>query len=377
MTVLRILLAIMMVTILPMLVGMVFLPLKEKGARALLAWIGGQLLLWAGFLVICVPMVLTGSEFSMVRLAYFAFCGAAALVSLLVFFLGKGRRKEGDGGTPKAAEAKAETPKAMKVKAETPESKRKKHAELALWGVFAMLLLIQVFCVFFLRYEDGDDAYYVAITTYSKEVGAMYRNIPYTGAYSGLDLRHSLAPFPVWVAVFADVAGLSGAITAHVLMPLLILAMTYALYYLLGESLLGEKDGKGWKMPLFLCFAALLVLFGGYSIYSAENFLIVRAGQGKAVLANVVIPSLLYATVLLTGRLEKKEKIPFSQWVLLCGVMMAGCLCSTLGTFLLCVFLGVVTLCALVIYRSWKLLPGVLVSLLAPAVMAGLYVFWG
>ena len=367
MTVIRILLAIMMVTILPMLVGMVFLPLKEKGARVLLAWIGGQLLLWAGFLVICVPMVLAGSRFTRVRLAYFAFCGAATMLSVLLFFLRRGKLRNGKEGPVKASGTESPAPK----------SEREKRAAIALWSLFAVLFLIQVFCVFFLRYEDGDDAYYVAITTYSKEVGTMYRNIPYTGAYSGLDLRHSLAPFPVWVAVFADVAGLSGAVTAHVLMPLLILAMTYALYYLLGESLLGEKDGKGWKMPLFLCFAALLVLFGGYSIYSAENFLIVRAGQGKAVLANVVIPALLYATVLLVGRLEKKEKIPFSQWVLLCGVMMAGCLCSTLGTFLLCVFLGVVTLCALVIYRSWKLLPGVLVSLLAPAVMAGLYVFWG
>lgn len=359
MNLIRILLAVISVTILPMTVGTLFLP-REDGHRPIFAWIYGQIFLWAGFLFTCVPMVLAGKEFPLVKQRYFWFCGACLALALPVFVI---RRLKGKSGGEK--------------KTGIPGKPLSRAAKIA-WCAFSVLVLIQVACAIFLMYEDGDDAFYVAITTFSKEVQTLYRNIPYTGAYTGLELRHSLAPFPVWVAVLADVAGASGAATAHVGMPLLILGMTYGLFYLLGVALLGgEGEKKDWGIPVFMCFAALLVIFGGYSIYSAENFLIVRAGQGKAVLANVVIPALLYLTVILMQKLEKKEKTPFSLWVLIWATMTTGCLCSTLGSFLLCVFLGVVILCSLVVYRRWKLIFGTFVALLVPAVMAGLYVFRG
>lgn len=364
MTVIRLLLACMMVTILPAAVGTVFLPLKTKGARVLLAWIYGQICLWAGFLFVCVPMVLLKKEFPQVETAYFAFCACVAGLAGITWLV----RKKSRGG---------DAQQALKDATDTTRTKDNKtsRAAILLWCAFAAFVVLQIFCVFYLRYEDGDDAYYVAITSYAKEVKALYRNIPYTGQYTELDVRHALAPFPVWVAVLADVAGLSGATTAHSFMPVFILLVTYGLYYLLGERLLGDGKGNDWKMPLFMTFAGLLVTFGGYSIYSAENFLIVRAGQGKAVLANVVIPALLYALVLFMQRLEKKEKVPVSLWLMICATMTTGCLCSTLGSFLLCVFLGVVILCALVIYRKWTLLIGAMASVAVPLVMAAIYVF--
>ncbi len=361
MTVIRVILAIMMVTILPAAVGSMFLPLKKEGAGLLHAWIYGQVVLWAGFLFVCVPMILLDLQFPQVEGAYLGLCGLLLLMAGACRLL---RRKK--QGTQSGAGNDGPGKGGVGVR----------PAFHWLWLLFAALFLVQIFCVFFLAYEDGDDSYYVAITTYSKEVKTLYRNIPYTGAYTGLDLRHSLAPFPVWVAVLADVAGLSGATTAHVMMPILVLCMTYGLFGLLGEKLLGEGR-ESWKMPLFLSFCALLVLFGGYSIYSAENFLLVRAGQGKAVLANVVIPALLYLTVLLLERLEKKEAVPVRLWVLLCATMTTGCLCSTLGTFLLCVFLGVAVLCAIVAYRRWRLIFGTAAALVMPALMAALYVLLG
>ena len=366
MTVIRILLAIMMITVLPATVGMIFRPARSEGRGVLFAWIYGQICLWAAFLVICVPMVLTGAMFPQVELAYFSVCGAAFVFALILLFV---RRK-------KAVHAAGEKTFGAKKAGENGRAGHDKAA-MALWCVFASFVLLQVFCGFYLQYEDGDDAYYVAITSYSKEVHALYRNIPYTGAYTGLDLRHALAPLPVWVGVLADVAGLSGAITAHVVMPILILCMTYGLYYLLGENLMGEEKKKSWTMPLFMSFAALLVTFGGYSIYSAENFLIVRAGQGKAVLANVVIPALVYLTSLLLHRLEKRENVQASLWALICATMTAGCLCSTLGTFLLCVFICVASVCAVIAYRRWTILFGVVISMLMPVVMASLYVALG
>lgn len=361
MTVIRILMAILMITVLPAAVGTIFRPLKNEGRGILFAWIYGQVCLWATFLFACVPMILADAKFPLVEITYLALCGAWLVLSGILFLARRGK------ASPKAEEPHLQRKRGVKGGPSVDK------AAILLWCVFATLVILQVFCVFYLKYEDGDDAYYVAITSYSKEVHTLYRNIPYTGAYTGLDFRHSLAPFPVWVAVLADVAGLPGATTAHVIMPILILFMTYGLYFLLGERLMGEEK-KSWAMPLFMSFAALLVTFGGYSIYSAENFLIVRAGQGKAVLANVVIPSLIYLMALLLQKLEKREKTSLSLWILICATMTTGCLCSTLGTFLLCVFVGVVTICALACYRRWKILFGVALTMVMPALMAALYV---
>ena len=248
--------------------GTIFRPLKNEGRGILFAWIYGQVCLWATFLFACVPMILADAKFPLVETTYLALCGAWLVLSGILFLARRGK------ASPKAAE-----PDLQGQRGEKGSPSGSKAATL-LWCVFAAVVILQVFCVFYLKYEDGDDAYYVAITSYSKEVHTLYRNIPYTGAYTGLDFRHSLAPFPVWVAVLADVAGLSGATTAHVIMPIFILFMTYGLYFLLGEHLMGEEKKKSWTMPLFMSFAALLVTFGGYSIYSAENFLIVTIGPG-------------------------------------------------------------------------------------------------
>lgn len=357
MTVLRILLTCIMLTILPMAVGTLFLPLKEeKGARPLFAWIAGQMTLWAGFQAICVPAILRKLKAAQVMKAYFVFCVLLLLTAGVTALLRKGKR-----------------PAKMKWRGLTRE--KGGRIPLLLWGIFAVLCAIQVFCVFFLAYEEGDDAFYVAITTFSRELGTLYDKIPYTGEGTVLDARHALAPFPVWVAVPAVLSGLSGAATAHVVMPLFILAMAYGIYYLLGEKLL-KSDGAdhGWKMPLFMCFVSLLVTYGGYSVYSAENFLIVRAGQGKAVLANVVIPFSLYLLVLLLERLERKEKVRGLLWLLLFVVMTAGCLCSTLGSFLLCIPLGIATFCGMISYGRWKIVAGMIFAMLMPVLMAAAYV---
>ena len=58
MAMIRIFMACMMITILPMAVGSLFLSLKEGGARWLFAWVYGQICLWAGFLFTCIPAIL-------------------------------------------------------------------------------------------------------------------------------------------------------------------------------------------------------------------------------------------------------------------------------------------------------------------------------
>ena len=343
----------------PMMIGSIYLPLKDKGDRLLFSWVFGQITLWAGFLAISVPMILVSKRYSQVRTAYFALCAGLLVIACVVALV---RRKKGGGKLPKITLFQ--------------NVKKLGKAELFLWILFLTILCVQLFCVFFLAYEDGDDSYYVAITTYCRYDKRLYQIEPYTGYTTPLEVRHALAPFPVWVAVLAELSGLSGAATSHLVMAAFVLLMAYGFYYLIGERLVDQEDPeKSWKRPLFMTACALLVTFGGYSIYSPEKFLITRSAQGKTVLANVIIPAVIYLIMITMERLEKKERISNLLWMALFMTMTAGCLCSSLGGFLLCVLVGLGMLCGAIAYGRWKLLIGAFFSMLSPMLIVILYVF--
>ena len=54
---------------------------------------------------------------------------------------------------------------------------KSEKTEVLLWVIFAVLLLIQLVLAVVMVYGDGDDAYYVAISTAAQESGKMYQKI--------------------------------------------------------------------------------------------------------------------------------------------------------------------------------------------------------
>ena len=61
-----------------------------------------------------------------------------------------------------------------------------------------------------------------------------------------------------------------------------------------------------------MIFCAVLIWFSGYSIYNSENFQMIRIWQGKACLASVFLPLLLYLGCCII--LEKQREY---TWLLL------------------------------------------------------------
>lgn len=313
-------------------------------------WICGQILLWAGFQCICVPLILLEKEFP-VAVNLFNVYTCILLVVSLVFFIPGLLRK---------------SPRLRPVPTAESTGKRSR----ILWIIFAALILLQLVLTIFMAYEEGDDAFYLAISTITENADTMYQKLPYTGTGTGLDARHGLAPFPIWVAWLARMSGMHAITVSQIILPLALILMAYALYYFIGKALLAKRPHL---LPLFMVFVALMILFGGYSTYSAENFLLVRTSQGKAVIANIIIPFLLLLAIQTLEHLQKEEKIRLRHWLLLACTMLSGCLCSTLGTLLTCMFLGIVGICAAVSYRKWTFLFPMAVCCIAPACFAFLY----
>ena len=315
-------------------------------------WVSGQIILWAGFEIICVPMIFEQRNFQDVVIL---FSGYTAALVLLAVAIGIRRHAKGfSGNVPRNGSGERDA------------------VALLLWVCVAVLVLIQLVLACVLAYEEGDDAFYVAVSTITEASGNMYKVLPYTGGGTGMDIRHSLAPMPIWVAYVARISGMRAVTVAQIALPVVLIVMSYAIYYLLGRRLF--SDGMR-KLPLFMLFIQFLVLFGGYSVYSAENFMLVRTAQGKSVMANIVIPFLLYLLFVVLEKLQAQEKTGVGIWVMVALTMITGCLCSTQGTLLTCMLLGIVGLCILVCYRQWKLLPAMVGCSVFPVGMAFLY-FW-
>ena len=337
----------------PTWIGAIFVNVDKSTKNLPFRWISGQIVLWAGFQLICVPLVLKQESFLYVVFLFIGYTVGLLLLATVLYF----RRKK--------------TPALHLVK--EPEKPKSKWYYLG-WGVFWALLLFQLVQAVVMTYGDGDDAFYIGEATYVVDGETMYSKIPYNGFTTELDVRHGMAPFPIWIAYLSKLTGIRTVSVAHVLLPLALIPMTYGIYYLLANKFFAKKKES---IPLFLIFTELLVLFGDYSFYTVENFMIARSRQGKAAMGSIIIPALFLLLLLLMEKLQESQKIPFCYWVLLASTLTAACLCTTLGALLTCMLVGVTGLCAAVCYRNWKVLFPMAACCIPCVVFAALYLILG
>ena len=348
MIVVRLLWLAVLVLVLPMCVGNCFAGVDKPNKNIVFLWISGQILLWAGFQVICVPVILTEGRLEKVVLWYGVYITGLLVVSAVLWF----RNHKG----PKA------------VWTQKPD-----REAVILWVIFGVLLLLQLVLAVVMVYNDGDDAYYVAISTAAQESGKMYQKLPYTGMSTELDVRHGLAPFPIWIAWLSQMTGIATVAVAKTLLPVALISMTYGVFYLIGSR--GLSQGK--NLPLFLICTEVLVLFGDYSFYTVENFMIARSRQGKAALGSILIPMIFFLLLLLFRRLQEKQKITVGFWILLTAVMTSCCLASTMGALLACMLVGVAGICGAIAYQNRKILLPLAACCVPCIIYAGMYLVLG
>lgn len=334
--VVQLLILALVLLIIPFIIGGIFVDVDREGKKLLFRWVSGQFLLWAGFQLLCVPLILRERDFSSLAAAFLGYTAALVLLATAM-------------GIKRWPERK----KAFSWSLMRKKEGKARGMELVLWGAFWGVLLFQLVQAVRLAYADGDDAYYVAVAAITQSSDSMYTTLAYTGGATGLDIRHGLAPFPLWISFLGRVSGMKAAMVAHTILPVVLIAMTYALFYLIGRRLFEEKGGQ---LPLFLLFTELLVLFGNYSIYTPENFMIARSRQGKAALGNIVIPFLLLLFLMLLKRLQENREISPLLYLLFCATAVTGCLCSTLGALLVCMAVGIAGLLGSICYRRVRVL---------------------
>ena len=98
---------------------------------------------------------------------------------------------------------------------------------------------------------------------------------------------------------------------------------------------------------IFMIFCAVLIWFSAYSVYNSENFQMIRIWQGKACLASVFLPLLLYLGIGII--LEKEQEY---SWLLLLLADISCCLLSSMGIILACMMLVILLIMGLVRFHS-------------------------
>lgn len=332
--IIQILILAALLLVLPVCTGSILACVDKRRGNLLFQWVGGQFLLWTGFQLVCVPLIMRERSFSRMTTLYWFYIAALLLLAAAVN-IRRGAKKVWIASVFRRA------------------GRKMPFSELLLWLLFWGFLCFQLIQAVRLAYADGDDAYYVAISSITVDSDTMYQKLPYTGGATLLDGRHGLAPFPVWIAFLAKTSGMPAVTVAQVALPVVLLCMTYGIFYLAGVRLFPEK---GDRLPLFLLFTELLVLFGDYSFYTAENFMIARTSQGKAVLGSIVIPFLILLFLILFGKIREKERISWKLYLLFGMAVVTGCLCSTMGALLCGMLVGTAGLAGSICSRRFRML---------------------
>ncbi len=271
------------------------------------------------------------------------------------------------------------------------------------WILFFLLIFWQLYKAFTMASFDGDDAEYVAQSLVTQQSETMYLIKPYTGGTTSLDIRHSLAVMPIWVAFIGRKTGIHTTVLAHSVLPFLLLPLTYTVYYGIGSHLLKKKKEY---LPAFMVIIALLQLFGNVSIYTNETFFLTRTWQGKAVAANFVIPATIWLLLWIFDGGNGRESAPMPAgkqkpgmpggsfrplgqgrwkdtgkqpqaglWALLCTVNMTAGVCTSMGVFLNAILVAAAAFWLMVAERKFSILVKAGLVCIPNVIYMALYLF--
>jgi len=237
--------------------------------------------------------------------------------------------------------------------------------------IFISLFVIQILAILFLQVNDGDDAYHMAIASVAESSGNMYTANVYAFGNTTLTYRYALAPFPIWIAYLSRISGIHTLTIAHLVLGVYLITMSYVIYASSAKELFGENKKKRLQ---FLCGVALLYIWGNTSSHTAESFLLLRSRQGKALVAGIVFPALIYLLIHIGRKLEQRQKISFMQYVLAACIILSGFLGSVLGGSLVVLLWSVSLLFLAIGYKKISIVFLGAISALPGLVYAVLYV---
>lgn len=312
-----VLLVILILYLVPVIVGQGVNRILKIDTGVVKNFLVGNIFIWALFQLVTVPLVLTKQSFLLVVGIVNV---VLAVICLYVFFEEIIRKKA----------------ECFKLKTWTSKLKGLKGADgFALVVLFAALGWL-LYKIISLQHTDADDSRFVVNAVEILRTNRMFLTDLITGqeleTWIGEIIKDVTAPWAVYIAYLAKMTAISAVIMAHSVMPVSLILCAMSAFWLISAEVF-KKDIT--NRSIFMCLVILLNVYGYYSIYTAETFMLTRIWQGKATVASVAIPAMF----LLAMWLYENEK-SYGYYVLIALLDIGMCLMSGMGIIIGAIMLG-------------------------------------
>lgn len=173
------------------------------------------------------------------------------------------------------------------------------------------------------------------------------------------DLHKDVAsPWPVYIAYLSKITGIHVATMCHTILPPILLLMVCCIYWMFSEEFFEEEKLNRY---IFVAIVILLTIYGHYSVYSSETFVLSRIWQGKSVITAIAIPLLILCMMWIYKEVSK-ENAWSKQYITLLLCSIAFGLPSNMGFLITCVMLGCFGLVYGICKKSMKVMLGIWLS---------------
>lgn len=294
----NIILLIISLVIVPLVIGSFMGEKSDIGKRTnlMLSYIWGNIILWAIFWFLCVPAAIFRIKLSSISLIF----NIITIVLFLVALKQYGKKLY-------------QTIRMLYIKLF--------KLDFMEWFIVALIVIQLLSSVFLKTAMDGDDATYVVTALDAVTNNEIATVRPYTGMPGAISLKLVLTSWNYFISYLSYISGVHVAVIAHTVLPLVLVPMAYMVFCLFGMTIF-KRDRK--KTVCFLLGMNLLILFGGYSVYTYTFRLLVCIWQGKAVMAVIVLPFLFYFLI-------KTETYGKKEILSILIIMIAACSMSLMG----------------------------------------------
>lgn len=320
-TLLHILLSGVFLVLIPLCAGNALLSVTKLEKSLTFLYFSGLVLIWAVFQMIAVPMVLTRLSFTE---TFTVLTIVMAMICLYGIYKSSFRQWR------------------------FPEYRlNEKIAIICMFLLVSALLLV----TFVTQHTDADDSRFVVNAVDMLRTDTMYLTNTATGKvldyFPGGMRKDVTSPWAVFIAWCAKLTRVHPTIMAHTIFPMILLLAAVCVWWMLSGIFFPENL---IYRSLFLDLVLLLNIYGHFSIYSEECFLLTRVWQGKAVVAGIGIPA-VYMTACWIY-----EKGKAQYYALLILLNFALCLMSGMGIIIGAIMLSCIGLVYGIGKRNWRVM---------------------
>ena len=226
---------------------------------------------------------------------------------------------------------------------------------------------------FLYMHVDDDDYAFVSNATTSLDTNTLLRYIGGTGKalttyhVDGIDRLVSSPHFTLF-AVMSKLFGIRPAPLAHTFLPPFLTCLFFFVFFLIGWELF---KGDRRKCGLFTVFAFVIYMSAGFSTYTAGSFAMIRSWQGKAQVAGLIVPLILWAYLMFIREGEMRA----ADVVLIAFFLEAACLMTSMGAMLAALEALLLSILAALILKKKQFFLRTIPALILPVLTAGVYLY--